>query len=371
MKILFPIRAFYPHHGGGPSLSIYWLAKALVRAGNNVTVITTTHGLDDKYPADIWNNINGVNVQYCSSNLKLLRLTMKNMKSNEIIHLTSFCYWPSAVLACFSILFSNLKIVWSPRGELADSAINGSRMKRAVFNLYGYLFRHRIVFHGTSEKEMVEISGTIGDSKTILLPNYMELPNRLNLPVEQYLMYLGRISPIKSLDKLFSALRQSVQFMNSNYEFLVAGKSVKQEEVTCEKRLKEQVEELGLKDKVRFLGEVGGLAKDELLSGAYYSFLVSESENFGNVVVEAMAQGTPVVTSTGTPWHVLKEKRLGYCENNEPETLSKVIDELLKITPSDYSELREKVYSFCQQDYSIDSNIHKWCNFYQQLINSK
>ena len=112
MKILFPIRAFYPHHGGGPSLSVYWMAKALVRKGHDVTVLTTTHGLENKYPADTWNDIDGIMVQYCSSSWRLLRLTLRQIKNNDILHLTSLCYWPSVVIAAYSKIFTRKKIVW-------------------------------------------------------------------------------------------------------------------------------------------------------------------------------------------------------------------------------------------------------------------
>ncbi len=368
MKILFPIRAFYPHHGGGPSLSVYWMAKALVRKGHDVTVVTTTHGLENKYPADTWNDIDGIMVQYCSSSWRLLRLTLRQIKNNDILHLTSLCYWPSVVIAAYSKIFTRKKIVWSPRGELADSAINGSCSKQILFKLYGNLFRRRVYFHGTSDKELEEITQILGSCKIIKLPNYLELSPKYDRPQGRYLLYLGRISPIKSLDKLFEALNISKSFLESDYKLLLAGKSVIAEEVACENQLRSQVLSLGLQDKIQFLGEVGGVAKDELLSGAYFSFLVSESENFGNVVVEAMAQGTPVVTSLGTPWGMLKEKSVGYHVSNEPSVLAKTIDEILNLTNEEYQELRHKVFAFCVHEFSINDNIQKWIDVYDKLL---
>src|SRR5213078_2831497 len=50
-------------------------------------------------------------------------------------------------------------------------------------------------------------------------------------------------------------------------------------------------------ENVRFVGAVGGEAKDELLRRAAALVLPSYSENFGNVVLEAMAVGTPVVVT--------------------------------------------------------------------------
>lgn len=45
MKILYPIGGFYPDQTGGPSNTVYWMAKALVKQGHEVTVVTTDFGL--------------------------------------------------------------------------------------------------------------------------------------------------------------------------------------------------------------------------------------------------------------------------------------------------------------------------------------
>ena len=69
---------------------------------------------------------------------------------------------------------------------------------------------------------------------------------------------------------------------------------------------------LGLEHKVKFERPVEGLENKNCSQALIVRFLISESENFGNVVIEAMAQGTPVVTSLGTPWSILKENNVGY-----------------------------------------------------------
>ena len=39
-------------------------------------------------------------------------------------------------------------------------------------------------------------------------------------------------------------------------------------------------------------------------------------KNFGNVVLEALAEGTPVVTSKGTPWQDLENEKAGFWVEN-------------------------------------------------------
>ncbi len=55
---------------------------------------------------------------------------------------------------------------------------------------------------------------------------------------------------------------------------------------------------LGGDDKVLMVGWLGGRAKVAALRGAALLVLVSQQENFGLVVAEALACGTPVLVST-------------------------------------------------------------------------
>jgi glycosyltransferase involved in cell wall biosynthesis len=64
--------------------------------------------------------------------------------------------------------------------------------------------------------------------------------------------------------------------------------------------LKGRAHALGLDDRVHFLGQVKGAEKVSLLQNADAFVLPTSQENFGLVLVEAMACGTPVVTTKGT-----------------------------------------------------------------------
>jgi hypothetical protein len=63
--------------------------------------------------------------------------------------------------------------------------------------------------------------------------------------------------------------------------------------------------------KVIYLGDVRGELKWSLIKKAQVLVLPSHSENFGNVVLEALSVGTPVIASKGTPWKILETKNAG------------------------------------------------------------
>lgn len=65
------------------------------------------------------------------------------------------------------------------------------------------------------------------------------------------------------------------------------------------------MQELGIERIVNFCGGVYGEKKWKLFREADVFVLPTYSENFGIVVGEALACGTPVITTKGTPWEEL------------------------------------------------------------------
>ena len=68
----------------------------------------------------------------------------------------------------------------------------------------------------------------------------------------------------------------------------------------------------GLGQVVSFAGPVEGEAKASVLRDADFLVLPSHSESFGMVVAEALALGTPVLTTTAAPWPALEQRGCGW-----------------------------------------------------------
>lgn len=265
------------------------------------------------------------------------------------------------------------RVVLSPRGELHDAAIDHKGkfygyLKRGFFLLMRFAYGRKIVYHVTSKEEKEMVKKYMGKScKAALIPNYMILPQRvLNDKVKvdkDYLLYVGRLNPIKNLDILIEGLAYSRIFRNSNFKMKFAGEKKGE---YCQ-FLIDQTRKLGLSEKVEFLGMVTGEAKNALYANAKCLFLLSKSENFGNVIIEALSQGTPAITSKGTPWQSLQNANAGYWIDATPERVGETIDRFLSLNPEEYSQMREAAYNLSRA-FDIHSNIEKWKDVLESRI---
>ena len=365
MKALFPLHLFYPSTIGGPANTLYWLCKALAQKGHEVTVVATRDGIDEgKVELDKWLILDGIQVRYCNSTSKfsrdVIKYSKKKIKENDTVVFSSLCFLPNLFIAV-SARLRGKRIIWSPRGELFDSAIQGSIAKRLYWGMINVLMGKRILFHATSDAEEQVVRAFFPRSQVVIIPNYMELPPMEIVDTDyKDFIYVGRIAPIKALDKLIDGLEVSQLFRQSTSRMIIVGGVEKQFEEYYNKLL-DQVERLGLNNKVVFVGSKVGKEKYHMFAAARYSFLVSDSENFGNVVIEALSQGTPVVASKGTPWQTLPKVHAGFWIDNTPEEISRTVDTIIKQSKTEYLEYRINALKL-SSTFDIYKHIDEWEN---------
>ena len=177
-------------------------------------------------------------------------------------------------------------------------------------------------------------------------------------------MYIGRINPIKNIDKLLIALRKSNLFLSSDYKLTIAGKGVKK----YVDYINQIISENGLCDKVYFPNKIiDGEEKGSLYAKSKYLFLISETENFGNVVLEGMSYGVVPVTSLGTPWSILSEQNVGFYLSNDVDSLSRLIDKLIEMDDKSYNKISNNAQLFVEKKFNTKDITKKYINFYHSL----
>ncbi len=112
----------------------------------------------------------------------------------------------------------------------------------------------------------------------------------LDLPAKNYFLYTGRHDPYKNLERLIAAFASLGD--RTNYELWLAGPPN-----AYTPQLIAQVEELGLQFLVKFLGYVPYSQLPVLMNQAIALVFPTLWEGFGLPILEAMACGTPVITS--------------------------------------------------------------------------
>jgi len=368
MHVLISTGLFYPSKLGGPAKTLFWLAKGLISKGIAVSVVTTNNFIEtDIIEFDKWTEIDKIKVRYCSANSKLpyriILHSIRELKKCDVVLLSSIFYQPLFVVALFALV-TNKKFIWSPRGELFDSAIRENKTKLIYLRIIKLFFAKKSIFHATSQEESNLIKNNFGDdSRIVVIPNYIELPEKQENSgaKEKYLLYVGRIAPIKALDKLLLGLAKSKYFMSSDYKLFIAGGVEKQFESYSEQLQLILRNNESLKKKVIFIGNVEGVDKYILYADAYFTFLVSHSENFGNVVIESLSQGTPVISSKGTPWQELEDKKAGFWIDNDENSIANCVEEALKMRKEEYTQIRENAYNLAKE-FDIYTNVNKWIN---------
>ena len=106
---------------------------------------------------------------------------------------------------------------------------------------------------------------------------------------------MGNLLPHKNLLNLLDALA-IVRRRHRGTRLIIRGEG----QATYARAVRERVETLGLSDVVSFQGYAGTRALRDLYAGAACLVLPSLREGFGLPVLEAMACGTPVITSSSS-----------------------------------------------------------------------
>jgi len=255
-------------------------------------------------------------------------------------------------------------VLLSPRGEFFPNAID-SLKKRIVIIIYK-TFQKRIIFHATSSEEYKHIKKIFPLSRIVIQPNFVLIPEQKKDKIKsKNIVFLGIIYCVKKIENLIEAVSMSKIFKESRSKILIAGKPLVERDFDYKLKLDNFIKELNLEDSVEFIGEIFGNDKEEFLNNAYLLVLPSESENFGNVVVEALSQSTPVIASKGTPWQLLQETNSGWWVDNNPSSLAKTIDTALSMSEEEYLIMCKNSLELVQSEFNIHtSKNNKWVEIY-------
>lgn len=249
--------------------------------------------------------------------------------------------------------------VLSTHGMLYPTALKVSGWKKKLMGALWYnedIMRATCI-HSTCQQELEYVRAYGYKGPIAVIPNPVVLPLEVNSKLNESFKYsierkkqigfLGRLHPIKKVENIIYALALLNEEESKLLSFQVMGKF----DESYEDFLKEEVKRLNLEDCVTFVGFVNGLEKYERLSQISALMVPSEQENFGMIVPEALISGTPVYASLGTPWSELNEYCCGWWKDNEPETIAKVIKDIIYMDDTEIREMGARGRRLMEEKY--------------------
>ncbi len=371
MRILHIVPSYKPAYKyGGTIESVARLCEALVYAGAEVEVFTTTANgneeLDVK-PGTVY-TIEGVKVTYFKRQTKdhshvsfrLWKHLYKECSGYDVVHIHS--WWNVLVLmAVFICKKKKVKTIVSPHGMLSDYIVNNSNSKLKMFThvLIGKSLLKSTLLHTTSNAELTECQKLIPGWKGFVVPNIIWLP-RLEIGKKQTqiftILFLSRIHPKKGIELLMEA----ISALKMNVHLAIAGTGEKD----YIEALKKKAKKLEIRNRIEWLGWIDREQKFEILMQADLLVLTSYNENFANVVIESLHVGTPVLLSreVGLSGFV-EENNLGWICTLRPEDIAQKIEAAVHET-----EKRERIKTCApaviQKYFSAETLIPQYLRLY-------
>jgi glycosyltransferase involved in cell wall biosynthesis len=176
------------------------------------------------------------------------------------------------------------------------------------------------------------------------------------------LLFLSRLHPKKGLPLLLTAWR-SLAPRHRDWVLLIAGDPDSDHGRDVMGAARDLVE-AGC---VAFAGGVAGKLKDAALGAAQLFVLPSVSENFGQVVLEALASGLPAIVSRACPWGEIESRGCGWWIMPEATALRRSLDEALSLPPSELAALGERGRQWALREFGWPAVAARLAALYREL----
>ena len=298
-------------------------------------------------------------------NCKIIFLEILNEISPDVFH-TNCCWMPLSALTAMWAKKAGFKVIYSPHGMLEPYAIKRHYWTKKfpailLFQKKGISVSDLI--HATAEQEKENLLRLGWNRKISVVSNCVQIDEiqiKESWKSTKKILFLSRIHPKKGLNFLIEAVGE-IRERFKGYSFIIAGEGDK----GYVKELQNMALRNGVSEMFEFIGPVYGTDKWALYRHADLFVLPSWSENFGIVVAEALACGTPVITTVGTPWLELNSSHCGWCINIGTRALVKAFLQFLDCSEYELKQMGINGRELVCQKYSSKTIAGQFADMYK------
>jgi glycosyltransferase involved in cell wall biosynthesis len=346
-RIIVFTRGYPPAHlVGGPARSLFALIEALA-ADFRFSVITSAFDGPAAEPMrsvkpDQWSTVGHATTWYERRyHISAWRAaTLLKETKPQLIYLNSFFDYRFTILPLLLARITSRKtpVLLAPRGELSVGALALKWQKKRVFiAAFRLLGLHKaVVWHASTSQEKADIERMFGTD----VMSHVAINLRADLaiaggqcrerqpgtdPHRCSLVFFSRIVPKKNVATVIRAL----PLLKGKVHLSIAG-PIQDARYWAECR--ELIDSIDDPEMVEYVGAVPGDGAVSFLSRFDLFVFPTLGENFGHVVFESLAAGTPVIVGNDTPWGQLETAGAGWiCDPHSPEAVAELIERFLAL----------------------------------------
>ena len=308
----------------------------------------------------------------------------------DVFH-TNCCWLPMSARTAIWAKSRGYKVVYTPHGMLEPWIMKRHYWTKKLPAIL--LFQRRgmevvDVIHSTADSEKANLMQLGWNKKIKVIPNCVQV-EKIKLKTSwtrtKEILFLSRVHVKKGINFLIEAVaRLKDEYAAEQKEFMISRCIVAGEgDETYINELRDMAVRRGVGDIVDFVGGVYGETKWEMFRKADVFVLPTHSENFGIVVAEALASGTPVITTKGTPWQeiegrmndeervkspdVLSQGKCGWWTEIGTEATFKALKEFLQCSETELKEMGCNGRRLIEEKYSCKKIVKEMVDLYKTI----
>ena len=312
------------YHIGGPVFQISKLSNLLIKKKISHKILSTNVSLEKggkKNSKTIYFKSYFGRLYFSITLIFFLIKEIKNFEKAYIVSCFNFFTLFSATIC--KLIKKDYYV--SPRGSLMEKSIKFK--SNFIKKFWIFFFEKRIICGAkkvifSSKFEESETKKIMLIKNSLIINNFITvLKSKVKRKKLNYLLFLGRITEKKNIEKIIYAYKKKY-----NFKIKIVG-SGDERYINI---LKNIIKKRNFKDKIFLLPPTyNEVNKKKLYQEARFSILLSSTENFGNTILESLLYKTPIITTKYTGLsELIKKEKVGIICDNKISSLNSVYEKI-------------------------------------------